>query len=136
MDDLKLYARNKTMLEELVGVGKGYDDIKMEFGMSKCAVLSVEQGKRKEKVGLELPNGNVMKDVDEEGYKYLGVLQKDSLMYVEMKNKVKTEYFRRLVCLLKSQLYAGNLIAGINAFRFSKPQNVLLLINKIGLGEH
>ena len=69
-----------------------------------------------EEVGLELPNGDVMKDVDEEGYKYLGVLQDSSILSAEMKNKVKTEYFRRLVCLLKSQLYASNLIAGINAW--------------------
>ena len=31
------------------------DDIKMEFGMSKCAVLSVVKGKRKPGEGLELP---------------------------------------------------------------------------------
>lgn len=120
MDDLKLYAggRNaKSQLEELVNVVKGYsDDIRMEFGMSKCAVLSVERGKRVEEVGLELPSGEVMADVEEEGYKYLGVLQTDTFMSAEMKKKVKKEYFRRLKLLLKSQLYAGNLIAGINAW--------------------
>lgn len=120
MDDLKLYAggRNaKSQLEELVSVVKGYsDDIRMEFGMSKCAVLSVERGKRVEEVGLELPSGEVMADVEEEGYKYLGVLQTDTFMSAEMKKKVKKEYFRRLKLLLKSQLYAGNLIAGINAW--------------------
>ena len=120
MDDLKLYAggRNaKSQLEELVSVVKGYsDDIRMEFGMSKCAVLSVVRGKRVEEVGLELPSGEVMADVEEEGYKYLGVLQTDDFMYTEMKKKVKKEYFRRLKLLLKSQLYAGNLIAGINAW--------------------
>ena len=115
MDDLKLYAKNKVMLEELVGVVKGYsDDIGMEFGMSKCAVLTVEKGSRdeEEEEGLELPSGEVMKTVDEDGYKYLGVSQKEKFMYEEMKIKVETEYFRRLVCLLKSQLYAGNMIAG------------------------
>ena len=44
------------------------------------------------------------------------MLQQDSFLCKEMKKKVKEEYFRRLVCLLKSQLYAGNLIAGINAW--------------------
>ena len=113
MDDLKLYASNDKQLETLVNTVKNYsDDIKMEFGMSKCAVLSVVKGKRKIGEGLELPSGEVMKDVDREGYKYLGVLQKDSVMCSEMKKKVKTEYFRRLGCLLKSELYAGNLIAG------------------------
>ena len=56
------------------------DDIKMEFGMSKCAVLSLVKDKRKPGEGLELPSGDVMKDVDQDGYKYLGVLQKDSLV--------------------------------------------------------
>ena len=117
MDDLKLYARNKPELEELVGVVNGYsDDIRMEFGMSKCAVLSVVKGKRVEGTGLELPSGEVMADVEEEGYKYLGVLQTDTVMSADMKKKVKKEYFRRLKLLLKSQLYAGNLISGINAW--------------------
>ena len=117
MDDLKLYARSKSELEELVSVVKGYsDDIRMEFGMSKCAVLSVLRGKRVEEVGLELPSGEVMADVEEEGYKYLGVLQTDTFMSAEMKKKVLKEYFRRLKLLLKSELYAGNLIAGINAW--------------------
>jgi hypothetical protein len=75
----------------------------------------VKKGKRLQDAGLELPDGNVMKDVDEQGYKYLGVLQKDRLIEVEMKAKVKKEYFRRLKCLLSSELYAGNLISGINA---------------------
>ena len=117
MDDLKLYASNDDQLQDLVGMVKSYsDDIKMEFGLSKCAVLSMVRGKRKPSDGLELPSGDMMKDVDEEGYKYLGVLQKDSLMSTEMKQKVKTEYFRRLGLLLKSELYAGNLITGINAW--------------------
>ena len=117
MDDLKLYASNDEQLKELVEIVKSYsDDIKMEFGLSKCAVLSVEKGKRRPGGGLELPSGDLMKDVDEEGYKYLGVLQKDSLMSAEMKTMVKEEYFRRLRCLLRSELYAGNLIAGINSW--------------------
>ena len=78
MDDLKLYARTQEDLDELVGKVKSYsEDIKMEFGMSKCQTVVVKRGKRKHNDGLELPDGNVMKDVDENGYKYLGVLQKD-----------------------------------------------------------
>ena len=117
MDDLKLYARTQDELDQLVSVVKGYsDDIGMQFGMSKCQTVIVKRGKRLRGEGLELPDGNVMKDVDEQGYKYLGVLQKDSIMEVEMKAKVKKEYFRRLKCLLSSELYAGNLITGINAW--------------------
>ena len=117
MDDLKLYASNDRELDKLVVKVKDYsDDIGMEFGMSKCETVTIKRGKRLVGDGLKLPSGEVMKDVEDKGYKYLGVLQKDSIMYVEMKKKVKEEYFRRLKCLLKSELYAGNLIAGINAW--------------------
>ena len=40
------------------------DDIGMEFGLSKCAVLSVVKGKRKPGTGLELPSGEMMKEVE------------------------------------------------------------------------
>ena len=117
MDDLKLYARSDSQLEKLVGVVKSYsDDIMMEFGLSKCAVLSVVKGKQIRKEGLVLPSGDLMKEVDEEGYKYLGVLQKDSHLDKAMKTMVEDEYFRRLGLLLNSELYAGNLIAGINSW--------------------
>ena len=117
MDDLKLYAKSDKQLKDLVGVVKSYsDDIKMEFGLPKCNVLTVKKGKRQPSDGLVLPSGDKMKDVDEEGYKYLGVLQKDSLMSAEMKTKVKSEYFRRLSLLLKSELNAGNVVQGINSW--------------------
>ena len=71
-----------------MGLVKGYsNDIKMEFGMSKCQTVIMKRGKRQCGDGLELPGGNVMKDVDEHGYKYLGVLQKDTMMAKEMKER-------------------------------------------------
>ena len=39
-------------------------DIGMEFGMEKCAVLTKKRGKRVVREGIELPSGEVMKDVD------------------------------------------------------------------------
>ena len=65
----------------------------MQFGMSKCQTVIVKKGKRIQGEGLELPDGNVMKDVDEQGYKY--------------KAKVKKEYFRRLKCLLNPTRTGG-----------------------------
>ena len=52
--------------------------------------MSVVKGKRKAGTGLELPSGEMMKEVEEDGYKYnIGVLQNASFMSWEMKNKVK-----------------------------------------------
>ena len=57
-----------------------------------------------------------MKEVEEDGYKYLGVLQAEVQMNKEMKEKVEKEYLRRVKLLARSKLYAGNLVRGINAW--------------------
>ena len=120
MDDLKLYGSNEKELESLVNVVESYSrDIGMEFGMDKCAVLKVKGGKRVLGEGLELPSGDVMKEVDENGYKYLGVLQSEKVMNKKMKEKISVEYLRRVKLLAKSELYAGNLVKGIHVFFIS-----------------
>ena len=43
-----------------------------------------------------------MREVKHDEYKYLGVLQLDSIMNREMKEKVKSEYIRRVKKLLGS----------------------------------
>ena len=105
MDDLKLYASSQRELDSLVNVVESYSrDIGMEFGMDKCAVLVLKDGQRVVGDGLELPSGEVMKEVDEDGYKYLGVLQTEKLMNREMKERVRDEYLRRVKLLAKSEL--------------------------------
>ena len=92
------------------------DDVGMVFGLGKCAVLVLKRGKMVRTEGIELPDGNRMREVNLDGYKYLGVLQLDSIMNREMKEKVKSEYIRRVKKLLRSQLNGGNVIAGMNAW--------------------
>ena len=88
----------------------------MEFGMEKCAVLTMEGGKRVKREGMELPSGEMMKEDDECVYKYLGVLQTEEVMDKEMKKRVRDEYLRRGRLLAKSKLNAGNMVQGINAW--------------------
>ena len=117
MDDLKLYANSENDLNVLVNEVYAYSkDISMEMGMEKCATLITRKGKRERSDGVELPSGEVMKDVSEEGYKYLGVLQNESMMNRVMKARIKEEYLRRVKLLAKSKLYARNLIDGINCW--------------------
>ena len=56
-----------------------------------------------------------MREVNLEGYKYLGVLQLGSIMNIETKEKVKSKYIRRVKKLLRSQLNEGNVIARMSA---------------------
>ena len=73
------------------------EDIEMEFGIEKCAMLLMEKGKTVKSVGVELPDGKVIKSLEEgESYKYLGIVEADKFLEEKMKLKVLKEYKRRL----------------------------------------
>jgi len=117
MDDLKLYGKTERELDALVEVVRVYSrDIGMEFGLDKCAVLVLRQGMKVRCEGIVLPDGQVMKEVDEGGYKYLGVLEGADIMQREMKEKVRNEYLRRVKLVAKSKLYGGHVFRAINAW--------------------
>ena len=61
------------------------DDVGMVFGQGKCGVLFLKSGKMVRTEGIELPDGKRMREVNLDEYKYLGVLQLDSIMKREMK---------------------------------------------------
>ena len=117
MDDLKLFGKTNNEIDSLVQtVQQCSEDIKMEFGISKCAVVALKRGKRTYMKGITLPNGEELGDPDAAGYKYLGVLELDVMLCKEMKNKVKDVYLKRLRLLLKSRLNGRNLFSAINSW--------------------
>ena len=51
-------------------------DIGMEFGIEKGTMLVIEKAKIVKSVGIDLPDGKVIKSLQEgESYKYLGILE-------------------------------------------------------------
>ena len=73
------------------------EDIGIEFGIEKCAMLVIEKGKIVKSVDIELPEGKVIKSLQEgESYKYLGILEADKFLEERMKLNVSKEYIRRL----------------------------------------
>ena len=47
MDDLKLYAKSEKDLESLIQIVRIFsEDIGMEFGLDKCAILIMMKGKK------------------------------------------------------------------------------------------
>jgi len=116
MDDLKLFAKDKDQIDSLVNTVRIFsEDIKMEFGLSKCGVLIIKRGKVVESDGLCMPDGAMMRNIEESGYKYLGVLEVDGIKHDQMKDQVKKEYTRRVRNILKSKLNGGNIISAINS---------------------
>ena len=87
----------------------------MEFGIEKCALLVMKSGKRHQTDGVELPNQDKRRTLAEnETYKYLGILEADTIKQVEMKNKIRKEYLRRTRKLHETKLSGRNLIKRIN----------------------
>ena len=121
MDELKLYSRNEKGFDSLVQTVRVFnEDIGMEFGMEKCAMLVMEKGKIVKSVGIELPGGKLVKSLQEgESYKYLGILEADKFLEDKMKFIVSKEYIRRLRKVLKSKLNGGNLVRGVNTWAVS-----------------
>ena len=121
MDDLKLYSQSEKGLDSLVQTVCVFsEDIGMEFGIEKCAMLLMEKGKIVKSVGIELPGGKVIKSLQEgESYKYLGILEADKLLEEKMKLVVLKEYIRRLRKVFKSKLNGGNLVCGVNTWAVS-----------------
>ena len=96
MDDLKFYSRNEKELDSLVQTNYVFsEDIEMEFGIEKCAMLVMEKGKIVKSVGIQLPDGKVIKLLQEgESYKYLGILETDKFLEDNMKLNVLKEWWK------------------------------------------
>ena len=91
VDDIKLSAKNEKELKTLIFTFRIYcQDIGMEFGMEKCAILVMKSGKRHLTDGMEQPNQDKIRTLAEkETYKYLGILEADTIKQVEIKHKIQ-----------------------------------------------
>ena len=117
MDDLKLFGKSNDQIDSLVQTVFTFsEDIGMEFGLKKCGVVIMKRGKLVKFDGIHLPNQEIMKVVDENGYTYMGILELDEIKEHEMKHKVTAEYKRRLRLILKSKLNGKNKIRAINTW--------------------
>ena len=107
MDDLKKpYGKNENQVDSLVpSVRIVAEDMPMEFGIPKCAILLIKRGKVFQSEEIMLPGNKKMRslNVDEnENYKYLGVLEADDIKHSKMKERIQKEYFRTVKTILNS----------------------------------
>ena len=65
--------------------------------------------------GMELPNHDRIRTFEEKDtYKYLGILEADTIKQVQMKDTIQKKYLRRTRKLLETKLSSRNHIKGIN----------------------
>ena len=75
-DDIKLFGRGIRDFATLVQAVKIVsDDMRMKFGIEKCALVNIQRGKVTRTEGIQLPAGNNIKGIDETGYKYLEMME-------------------------------------------------------------
>ena len=66
MDDMKFYCQSEKGLDSLVQTVRVFiEDIGMEFGLEKCAMLVMAKRKIVKSVGIELPDGKVINSLQE-----------------------------------------------------------------------
>ena len=81
MDDLKQFGKNEEQIDSLVRtVHMLSKDIGMEFGIKKCGNLVMKKGRIVKCNGIQLPDGEAVKSIEADEYKYLGILELDKFM--------------------------------------------------------
>ena len=83
--------------------------------MKKCEIVIMKRGTVVISEGINLPNTEVMKEVEREGYTYLSIIELDKIRENEMKEKTIKEYKRRLRLVLKSKLNGKNKITTVSS---------------------
>ena len=117
MDDSKIFAKSEREINRLVSTLQILsNDIGMEFGIKKCGVLVLKRRKVVSSEGVEMPDGERIKEIEKNGYRYLGILEYNK---IKMKENFRGEYLRRTKLIIKSRLSCRNKIIPINTWAFS-----------------
>ena len=93
MDDLKIFAKSEREVNGLVSTVEMFsNDTGMEFCIKKFGVLALKRGKAVSFEEAEMPNGEKIKKVEENGYKYLDILEYNKIKESKIKEKFQREY--------------------------------------------
>ena len=118
VDDLKTFANDeKAAKMQLDLITIFTNDIGMEFGADKCAYLRIMKGERKSLGSTFEMNGLKLSELKEgESYKYLGMDEDIAIVGEINKEKVRSEYFRRVRKIWGSELHCRHKVTAHNTF--------------------
>ena len=108
MDDLKIFARSDECLFKLVDTVQRFSDaIQMDFGISKCAKLTIKRGKVVQTGSMPVLSGTKIHEWEIAGlYHYLGFPEGGGTNHKHSKDIILNEFKRRLRLIWTSLLYA------------------------------
>jgi hypothetical protein len=115
MDDLKLLGKSEEELQKQIQTVTTFSyDIHVEFRLDKCAKILFKKGKLIHSQNLVVDiNREIQEPEQGKTYKYPGTEESDGIQHLQMKERLKKEYTRRLRMILKSELNAKNKITAI-----------------------
>ena len=122
MDDLKLYAESKKHLHDLLTcVARFSTDIQMKFGLDKCKMSGMENGKwaRHDNFEVNVHQGTIVGMEEGEQYKYLGYLQAQGFDHKTAKKEATDTYLKRVRSILRSKLSGKNMAKAISTYATS-----------------
>ena len=121
MDDLKNFAKSECEVNGLASTVQILrNDIGMEFRIQECGVLASKRRKVVSSEGEEMPDGERIKEVLKNGYKYLGILEYNKIKESKMKdNFQRIKVMRRIKVIMRSRLNCRNKIIAINIWAVS-----------------
>ena len=119
-DDLKIFAKSDCEINGLVSTVQILsNDIEMEFGIKRSGELVLKRGKLVSFERVEMPDGERIKEIEKNRYKYLGILEYNKIKESKMKENFWREYLRRTKLIMKSRLSGRNKITAINTWGVS-----------------
>lgn len=81
------------------------DDIGIDFGLDKCAKVTFKKGRIIETTSIDLDFVTKIRELEQdEAYKYLGISVGDVIQHLQMKEKVRKEYYKRVRLVLNTEL--------------------------------
>ena len=98
----------------------------MKVSILKCAVVSLQRGKKSRWEGIQLLKVNEIGEADVGRNKHLGILELDKVMCDGMKRKVKEAYQERITLLVKTHLDGKNLFLALTTWAISVIRYILL----------
>ena len=120
VDDLKTYSKNPTKAATLANRLEGmFNNIGLEWGISKCAAIHIKKGKLQKSQNLPLTSGSEIPVLGEEDhYKFLGKLENVNQLDKQVFKQASLEYLRRLATIWTSPLSIPRKIKASNTFAY------------------
>ena len=119
MVDIKPSAKTEKNLDILIKAVRIYNlYIGVKFGQEKFAKVIMKSDKKQMTERIEVPNKKkIGLHEEKEIYKYLGILETDTIKQAYIREKkIKKEFLRRTRKLLETKLYSRNILKEINTF--------------------